>query len=164
MTKRFTYDPLAVLRRANSERAASRQPSRLSQLSRALIERLNSNASASRDSALNSSPHPSPKLDGSSSASHERFTFDPWSALSRHQPTETTTDFYPSGSDPAPYGPLNSASPQHLDPELLDAFEERAAIMEYEAGLSRSEAEARAFDDVCETAGNSSDLKRQTKA
>lgn len=32
-----------------------------------------------------------------------------------------------------------------LDPLALELFEERAAILEYDAGLSRSEAERRAF-------------------
>lgn len=33
----------------------------------------------------------------------------------------------------------------HLGSEAVEAFEERAAIMEYEGGLSRAEAEARAL-------------------
>ncbi|MEP0960658.1 MAG: hypothetical protein ABJQ70_19100 [Roseobacter sp.] len=35
-----------------------------------------------------------------------------------------------------------------LDPEARDAFEERAAILEYDAGLSRAEAERQAFIEV----------------
>lgn len=37
-----------------------------------------------------------------------------------------------------------------LDPVIQDAFEERAAILQYEAGLSREEAERRAFIQVME--------------
>lgn len=32
--------------------------------------------------------------------------------------------------------------------DLIDAFEERAAIMEYDGGMSREEAEAMAWADV----------------
>lgn len=35
-----------------------------------------------------------------------------------------------------------------LDQDLVDAYEERAAIMEYDAGLPRDEAERRARRDV----------------
>ncbi|MEP1613532.1 MAG: hypothetical protein ABJL72_16635 [Roseobacter sp.] len=35
-----------------------------------------------------------------------------------------------------------------LDPIALDAFEERAAILEYDAGLSRADAEREAFTQV----------------
>jgi hypothetical protein len=34
------------------------------------------------------------------------------------------------------------------DPDLLDAYEERAAIMEYCGGLNHAEAERRAWADV----------------
>lgn len=34
--------------------------------------------------------------------------------------------------------------------DLLDAYEERAAIMEYEAGVSRAEAEAAAWREIIE--------------
>ena len=37
---------------------------------------------------------------------------------------------------------------KHLTPDQLDAFEERAAILEYDAGLPRAEAERRALEEV----------------
>jgi len=44
----------------------------------------------------------------------------------------------------------NGSAPLHLlEPEsLLDAYEERAAIMEFEGGLSREEAEREAWTEV----------------
>lgn len=52
-----------------------------------------------------------------------------------------------SGVSPvAPVAPQNSATVDESD--LIDAFEERAAIMEYDGGMSREEAEAMAWADV----------------
>jgi len=33
--------------------------------------------------------------------------------------------------------------------EFWERYEERAAIMEFDGGLSRTEAEKRAFEDIC---------------
>ncbi|MDW3223012.1 MAG: hypothetical protein R8G34_09040 [Paracoccaceae bacterium] len=41
-----------------------------------------------------------------------------------------------------------------LDPIARDAFEERAAILEYDAGLTRAEAERQAFILVMEAYGD----------
>ncbi len=38
----------------------------------------------------------------------------------------------------------------YLTPEMFEAYEERAAIIEYDAGLSRQEAEAAALSDFME--------------
>jgi len=46
----------------------------------------------------------------------------------------------------APVAPRNGHAV--LESDLIDAFEERAAIMEYDGGMSREEAEAMAWADV----------------
>lgn len=46
----------------------------------------------------------------------------------------------------SPVSPRNSDTLHESD--LIDAFEERAAIMEYDGGMSREEAEAMAWADV----------------
>jgi hypothetical protein len=37
---------------------------------------------------------------------------------------------------------------KHFSPDQLDAYEERAAILEYEAGLPRAEAKRHALEEV----------------
>ncbi|MEO1798634.1 MAG: hypothetical protein AAFR53_16760 [Pseudomonadota bacterium] len=76
-----------------------------------------------------------------------------------------TLQTHPKGSllaalkdDDAPLGSLMShmsrpslvAQFMSLDPIAKEAFEERAAILEYESGLSRPKAEAKAMRMVCQ--------------
>ena len=39
---------------------------------------------------------------------------------------------------------------EYNDEEFWEAFEERAAIMEFDAGMDRAEAERAAFKDICD--------------
>lgn len=43
---------------------------------------------------------------------------------------------------------LSRAFIENMPEEIREAFEERAAIMEFDAGLSRQDAEAAAFKDL----------------
>lgn len=49
---------------------------------------------------------------------------------------------------------LSRAFIENMPEEIREAYEERAAIMEFNAGLSRQDAEAAAFNDVMK--GNNS--------
>ncbi len=46
------------------------------------------------------------------------------------------------------FRPTELLSPDDLPRERRMAYEERAAIMEFDGGLSRYEAESRAFEDI----------------
>lgn len=71
------------------------------------------------------------------------------STCSTVAPGQVLQEKYNENSDVAPVSPV---APRNSDAvhesDLIDAFEERAAIMEYDGGMSREEAEAMAWADV----------------
>ena len=46
--------------------------------------------------------------------------------------------------------PVSASDVAKLSPEQREHYEERAAIMEYDGGLTRAEAERRAMEAVCD--------------